>query len=126
MYHRAIGSLFSSVSFFPSFFDELQKALRRKGDETSALEIPVNMAVLRDYIIDLHQVGKGCYQRIRLLQAFLLPIFLKGRLGHLNQIVILDLLRRLDQSEEIFFNLWGKIPLYLPENNLRNKKTEFF
>ena len=113
------------MSFFPSFFDEIQKALRRKGDETSRLEIPVNVPVFRDEIIDLHEVGKGCYQRIRLLQALLPPIFLKGRLGHFNQIVILDLLRGLDQSEEILFKLWGKIPLYLPDNNLRNQETEF-
>ncbi|MFO7460875.1 MAG: hypothetical protein R6X07_09640 [Desulfatiglandales bacterium] len=44
----------------------------------------------------------------------------------MNQIVTLDLLRRLDQSKEILFKVWGKIPLYLPENNLRNKETEFF
>jgi hypothetical protein len=125
-YHKAIWSLSRSVSLFPSFFDEIQKALRRKGDETSGLEVPVNVPILRDNIIDLHEVGEGCYQRIRLLQALLLPVFLKGRLGHFNQIVTLDLLRRLDQSEEILFKVWGKIPLYLPENNLRNKETEFF
>jgi hypothetical protein len=123
---RIRASMVLSVSFFTSFFDEAKKALRRKGDEPGALEIPVNVTVLRDNKIDLHEIGKGCYQRIRVLHSLLLSIFLKGRLGDLIQIVILNLLRRPDQSEEILFKLWGKIPLHLPENNLRNKETEFF
>ena len=125
MYQKAIWSLSRSVSFFSSFFDEIQKALRSKGDETSRLKISVNVPVFRDDIIDLHEVGKGCDQGIRLLQALLLPIFLKGRLGHFNQSVILDLLRGLDQSEEILFKVRGKIPLYLPDNDLRNQETKF-
>jgi hypothetical protein len=40
------------VSLFPSFFDEIEKALRRKGDKTSSLEVPVNVTVLREDIID--------------------------------------------------------------------------
>jgi hypothetical protein len=65
MYHMALWSLSRSVSFFPSFFDEIQKAPRRKDDENSGLEIPVKVTILRDNIIDLHEVCKGCYQRDR-------------------------------------------------------------
>lgn len=57
MDHKAIWSLSRSVSFFPSFFDEIQKAQRRKGDRTSGLEIPANVTVLRDNIIDLQEVS---------------------------------------------------------------------
>lgn len=101
----------------PSFFNQIQKVLRGKSDKIRGLEISVNVPVFRYDIIDFHEFGKGCNQRICLFQAFQPPIFIKGRLGHFKQIVILNLQGGLNQSEKILFKIRGKIPLNLPDNS---------
>jgi hypothetical protein len=80
--------------------------------------------VFRDDVINLHCIGKGRDQCIRMLQTDFLLIFLKGRLGHFNQSVIFDFSGGLDQSKEILFEVRGKILLYLPDNDLRNEEAE--
>jgi hypothetical protein len=86
------GIPLSFVPSFSSFFNKIKKTLRGEGYETSGFKAPLDMPVFRNDVIDLHRVGKGCDQRISMLQTTLLMVFLKGRLGHFNQSVIFDFL----------------------------------